>query len=98
MSNYSSKMRKELSEEELEEIKFIITCLVNDGSIKNDNNFNYDFGIGKFSFNIESNSCGIIKFAYKNKKDIYWNKIFVNKNDVGIANINLLIQQALNQI
>ena len=35
---------------------------------------------------------------YKNKKDIKWNKIYVNKNDVGIASIELIIQQALNQI
>ena len=98
MSNYSNRMKKDLSEEELEEVKFIITYLINDGSIKNDNNFKYDFGVGDFSFDIESNSVGIIKFSYKNKKDIYWNRIFLDKNNVGLSNINLLIQQALNQI
>lgn len=96
--NYSKNMKRDLTEEELEEVKFIIVYLVNDGSIKNDNNFDYDFSIGNFNFNIKSNPVGIVRFSYKNKKDIKWNKIYVNKNDVGIASIELIIQQALNQI
>ena len=98
IQNYSNSMKKDLSSEELEEVKFIIIYLVNDGSIKNDNNFNYDFSIGNFNFNITSNPMGIVKFSYKNKKDVFWKKIFVNKNDVGISSIELMIQQALNQI
>ena len=96
--NYSESMKSDLTEEELEEVKFIIIYLVNDGSIKNDNNFDYDFSIGNFNFNIKSNPVGVIRFSYKDKKDIKWNKIYVNKNDVGIASIELIIQQALNQI
>jgi hypothetical protein len=91
-------MKKDLSEEELEEVKFVLMYLVNDGSIKNDNNFDYDFSIGNFNFNIKSNPVGVVRFSYKNKKDIKWNKIYVNKNDVGIASIELIIQEALNQI
>jgi hypothetical protein len=95
---YSDKMKKELSVEELEEVRFIITYLIDDGSIKTDNEFAFDFVVGKFNFYIESNSVGIIKFNYKGKKDMYWNRIMFSKTDTGVANINLLIQQALNNI
>jgi hypothetical protein len=98
MNRYSDEMRKIFSNEELEEIKFVITYLINDGSIKNDNDFNYDFGIGGYEFNIESNPVDLVKFSYKDKKDVYWNTIFFIKNDTGISNILLLIQEALNQV
>jgi hypothetical protein len=98
MKEYSDKMKKELSVEELEEVRFIITYLIDDGSIKTDNEFAFDFVVGKFNFYIESNSVGIIKFNYKGKKDMYWNRIMFSKTDTGVANINLLIQQALNNI
>lgn len=98
MKEYSNKMRADLSSEELEEIRFVYTCLIDDGDIKNHNEFNYDFSIGNYDFNILSNYVGIIQFSYKGKKDIYWNKIMFLKTDTGVANINLLIQQALNNI
>ena len=98
MKEYSNKMRADLSSEELEEIRFVYTCLIDDGDIKNHSEFNYDFSIGNYDFNILSNSVGIIQFSYRGKKDIYWNKIMFQKTDTGVANINLLIQQALNNI
>jgi len=98
MKEYSDKMKKEIGSEVLEEVRFVYTCLIDDGSIKNHNDFNYDFSIGNFEFNIISNSVGIIKFSYKGRKEIYWNKILFLKTDTGIANINMLIEHALNNI
>ena len=98
MNEYSNKMKSEIGSEVLEEVRFVYTCLIDDGSIKNHNDFNYDFSIGNFDFRIISNSVGVIKFGYKGKKDVYWNNIMFQKTDTGIANINLLIQQALNNI
>jgi hypothetical protein len=98
MKEYSDKMKKEIGSEVLEEVRFVYTCLIDDGSIKNHNVFNYDFSIGNFEFNIISNSVGIIKFSYKGRKEIYWNKILFLKTDTGIANINMLIEHALNNI
>jgi hypothetical protein len=98
LNNYADILRSKLSGEELEEVKFVLTYLINDGSIKNDNEFYYDFGIGDFEFNMFSNSAGIISFAYKEKEAIRWNKIFFAKTDTGLSNIGLIIQKALNQI
>ena len=98
MNNYANNLRSKLSEEELEEIKFILTYLINDGSIKNDNEFNYNFGIGKYEFITTSNSVGTITFSYKEKDAVRWNRIFFAKTDTGLSNIGLIIQKALNQI
>ena len=98
ITEFSNEMKLLIPEEDLNEVKFVITYLVDDGSIKNNNNFEYDFSIGNFNFNLTSNSVGIIKFSYKNRKDVYWNKIYISKTDTGISNIDLIIQQALNNI
>lgn len=98
MKNYANKLKLELTIEELEEVKFVINYLVDEGKIKNNNDFNYDFSIGKFEFNIESNDAGLIRFSYKGKKDPYFNSIYFTKTDTGLANINLIIEQALNNI
>lgn len=98
ISEYANKLSSKLSIEDLEEVKFVLTYLITDGSIKKDNEFYYDFGIGPHLFNITSNSVGILIFSYKEKDDINWNKIFFAKNDTGVSNIQLVIQKALNKI
>lgn len=98
MKNYANKLKSELTPEELEEVKFVINYLVDEGKVKNNNDFNYDFSIGKFEFNIESNDVGLIRFSYKGKKDPYFYSIYFTKTDTGLANINLIIEQALNNI
>jgi len=98
IDEYSKTMKKNLTVEDLEEVRFVITYLINDGSIKNNNEFNYDFSIGNSEFIVESNSVGLVKFAYKNKKDANWKKIYFAKNDVGISYINLILQKALNNV
>ena len=96
IKSFSDKMKKDLSSDQLEEAEFVITYLISDGSIKNDNEFDYNFSIEEFDFNILSNSVGLIKFSYKSKINSYWNSIFFTKTDTGISNIALLIRQALN--
>ena len=98
MKNYSNKLKSDLTLEELEEVKFVINYLVDEGKIKNSDDFNYDFSIGNFEFNIESNDAGLIRFSYKVKKDLCYNSIYFTKTDTGLANINLIIEQALNNI
>lgn len=96
--NFSNKLKQYLNEEELEEVKFVINYLIDDGSIKKNNEFNYDFSIGEYEFNIESNKAGLIRFSYKNKKEQYFNSIYFTKTDTGLSNINLIIEEALNNI
>jgi hypothetical protein len=96
INNFSNKLSSELTKEELEEIKFVITYLTDQGKIKNDTDFNYDFCIGKYEFNIESNDAGLIRFSYKVKKDPYFNSIYFTTTETGLANINLIIEEALN--
>ena len=96
INNFSNKLSSELTKEELEEIKFVITYLTDQGKIKNDTDFNYDFCIGKYEFNIESNDAGLIRFSYKEKVTLYFNSIYFTTTETGLANINLIIEQALN--
>ena len=98
MKNYANKLKSDLRPDELEEVKFVINYLIDEGSIKKNNEFNYDFSIGLFEFNIESNDVGLIRFSYKAKKNIVYNSIYFTKTDTGLANINLIIEQALNNI
>ena len=96
MKNYTDKLKSDLNKEEIEEVKFVLSYLTDQGKIKNNNDFNYDFCIGKFEFNLESNSAGLIKFSYREKKTIYYNSIYFIKTNTGLSNINLIIEQALN--
>ena len=95
IKNYSDKLGSDLSKEELEEVKFVLSYLTDQGKINNNTDFNYDFGIGKFEFNIESNDVGLIRFSYKEKVTPYFNSIYFTTTETGLANINLIIEQAL---
>lgn len=98
MAEYANKLRSKLTNEDLEEVKFVLTYLINDGSIKRDNEFNYNFGIGPHQFNVSSNSVGILIFSFKEKDEINWNKIYFAKSNTGVSNIQFVVQKALNQI
>lgn len=94
MNNFVEKISSDIDNETLEEVIFVITYLINDGSIKNDNSFNYDFSINGNNFNIESTEYHV-SFSYKKENDKF-NKIYFDKTDTGISNINLIIRQAIN--
>jgi hypothetical protein len=96
VNNYSKKLSSDVDKETLEEARFVITYLINDGSIKNNNNFSYDFSINKKDFHIESNEYGQVQFSYRNNENEKFNRIYFDKTDTGISNINLIIEQALN--
>lgn len=94
LTNFSKKITEYIDEEILEETKFVINYLISDGSIKNNNNFYYDFSINKIDFHVESNSLGIVKFGFKREKDFYYNIIQFQKTDTGISYIIFVLQQA----
>lgn len=94
LSNYSNKLAKSLSATTLEEAKFVINCLITDGSIKNNNNFSYDFSISGIDFHVESNSLGVVKFGFREAKAIYFNTINFAKTDTGISYIIYVLEEA----
>lgn len=96
IKNFSDKLGSDLSNEELEEIKFVLNYLTDQGKINNNTDFNYDFAIGNFEFSVESNDVGLIRFSYKEKKTPYFNSIYFTSTETGLANINLIIEEALN--
>lgn len=94
LENFSKHMQLDISSETLEEAKFVINCLISDGSIKSDNNFVYDFSISKIDFHVESNTLGIVKFGYKLTTGVIYNMINFVKTDTGISYILYVLEQA----
>ena len=96
IKNYSLKLKSILTSEELEEVKFIINYLIDGKAIEKNKDFKYDFALDNYEFIIESNDAGLIRFSYKDKKELNYNSIYFTKVDTGLSNINLIIEQALN--
>ena len=93
IDNFIKRLSFDIDKETLQEARFVITYIIDDGSIKKDN-FNYDFSIDGNDFNIFSNEFQV-SFSYK-KSNGKFNKIYFDKTDTGISNINFIINQAIN--
>lgn len=95
INNFSKQISSLISKDVLERIKFLLTVISTDNSILYNDNYQYSFTISNIKVLVNPYSSNIIKFTILDLESNIEKYIFLNRDEIGLSNIHLILQKAL---
>lgn len=95
IENYSRSISRITKIDELNQLKFVLDLIHNNNSIMTDLQYKYEYSYNGIKLSIYSIYSGIFKFVVHNQKSNKEFSIFLDRNNIGIEDMYVIIENAL---